>query len=178
MKPSVGLIILFMVAACNSSKNVSSGEERLVIPCIENKTSNGVLRSHGIGSSTDITMAQEKAHLNARARLASSINVLVKQVGENYLKSTEVNNSEEALERFENLSQSVVEQQMEGVIVICEELTRSKSTQNITAYVSLELAGSSVLQSLSQAVNSDEMLKVDFNYEKMKKTFEEALKDY
>jgi len=99
---------------------------------------------------------------------------LVKTVTDNYGKSTEVNKKEEMLGRYETLTREVVKQKLSGTIEICNKQTKTKEG-NYKTYVTIELAGNDVLSGLNSRLSSDQVLKVDYNYEKFKKTFEDEM---
>ena len=94
-------ILLF---SCGGSKEVATpkGETEIILPCSEHKSDKNTFRIYSFGESLDQAVAKKKALSNARADLAGMISVTMKAVGDNYVKSTEVNNVEEVLELFED----------------------------------------------------------------------------
>jgi hypothetical protein len=120
----------------------------------------------------DQATAAKKAMSNARAALASAINTQVKSVIDNYVNSSELNNKEEVAERFEGLSSEVVDQQLSGVKTICEKTMRVDATGNYKTYVAIELSAQDLLAAYTQRLSADDKLKVDYDYEKFKKTFD------
>jgi len=168
-----------LLTGCKSSKPVSvkdQGETELVIPCAgpEYMTDNEHLRASAIGESMDQMTSKKKALSDARGIMAAELQTLVKGVTDNYVKSGEFNNKEELLERFEVLNREVVKQELTGTKTICEKMTQTKDG-NYKTYVAIELAGPELLSSLNNRISNDEMLKIDYNYEKFKKTFEEEM---
>lgn len=131
-------------------------------------------RAMAVGESMDQMMSERKALTDARAKLAAQIDVMVKTVTDNYAKSTEVNKKEEMLSRYETLTREVVKQKLNGTIEICNKQTKS-SNGNYKTYVSIQLAGNDVLSALNNRLSNDQVLKVDYNYEKFKKTFEDEM---
>jgi len=168
-----------LLTSCKSSKPASvkdQGETELVIPCAgtEFMTDNEHLRASAIGESMDQMTSKKKALSEARAIMAAELQTTVKGVTDNYVKSGEFNNKEELLERFESLNREVVKQELTGTKTICEKMTQTKSG-NYKTYIAIELAGNELLSSLNNRISNDEMLKIDYNYEKFKKTFEEEM---
>jgi len=151
-------------------------EVEIVVPCTgEQYNSNAkAIRFSAIGESMDQMTAKKKAMSEARAGLAAAINTLVKGVTDNYVKSGNFNNKEELLKNYEGMNREVINQSLNGAVVICEKATKTK-TGNYKYYVCMELGGSEILQALNNKATSNEMLKVDYNYEKFKKTFEEEM---
>lgn len=175
----VGATVM-MVSSCSSSKKAASpkemGEVEITTFCSGDKymSDSKALRFTAIGESMDQMTAKKKAMSEARAGLAAAINTLVKGVTDNYVKSGNYNNKEELMKNYEGLNREVVNQSLSGTIVICEKMTRT-SAGNYKSYICMELGGSEILQSINNRASSSEMLKVDYNYDKYKKTFEEEM---
>lgn len=118
--------------------------------------------------------AKKKAMSEARAGLAAEINTTIKTVTDNYVKSGNYNNKEELMNNYEGMTREVVNQTISGTVVICEKSTQT-TTGNYKYYVCIELGSNDILETISQRASANEMLKVDYNYEKFKKTFEEEM---
>jgi hypothetical protein len=168
-------VVLVGLNSCKSKKNLS-GEVEIVTHCAgtEFQSDAKAFRYSSIGESMDQMTAKKKAMSEARAGLAATINVKVKSVVDNYVKSSNYNNKEELMKNYEGINREVVDQVLSGTIVKCEKTTMTK-TGTYKYYVCLELGGNEVLQSLNNRMSNNEQLKVDYNYEKFKKTFEEEM---
>jgi hypothetical protein len=170
--------ILVASTSCKSSKPAGVLEDEVLISTYcsgdEYLSTAKQLRFTGIGESMDQMTAKKKAMSEARAGLAASISTKVKAVTDNYVKSGNYNNKEELMKNYEGINREIVDQTLSGVIVICEKMTKTK-TGNYKSYICLELGSSDLLQSLNNRMSNEEMLKVDYNYEKFKKTFEEEM---
>jgi hypothetical protein len=171
--------VSFMVTSCGTSKKVTSqdsGEKEVVTPCsgTEFQSSSKAFRYSAIGESMDQMTAKKKAMSEARAGLAAAINTTVKAVTDNYVKSGNYNNKEELMKNYEGISREVVNQTLAGTIVICEKMMLTKAG-NYKSYVCVELGSSEILQSLNNRMSNNEQLKVDYNYEKFKKTFNDEM---
>lgn len=132
-------------------------------------------RANAIGESIDQMTAQKKALSNAKARLAGDINTTMKVVSDNYVKSSEFNNKEEVLERFEENARTVVNQSLTGIRTICEEYTKTPEGK-FKCYLAIELSGTDIVSKYNERLSKDENLKVDYNYEKFKETFDAEMK--
>ena len=171
--------VSFMVTSCGTTKKVTSqdsGEKEVLTPCsgTEFQSNAKAFRYSAIGESMDQMTAKKKAMSEARAGLASAINTTVKAVTDNYVKSGNYNNKEELMKNYEGISREVVNQTLAGTIVICEKMMLTKAG-NYKSYVCVELGSSEILQSLNNRMSNNEQLKVDYNYEKFKKTFNEEM---
>lgn len=175
----VGIVSISMVS-CKAKQKVLStedlGEVELIIPCSgpDFQSTSKVLRYSAFGESMDQMTAKKKAMSEARAGLAASLSTLVKGVTDNYVKSGNFNNAEELMTRYEGLTREVIDQSINGSTVICEKATVTKA-RTYKYYVCLELGSNDIFEQISKKASSNEMLKVDYNYEKFKKTFEEEM---
>lgn len=131
-------------------------------------------RANAVGESMDQNTAKRKALNEARTQLASSIQTTIKATTDNYVNSREFNNKEEVLERFESLSREVVNQQLNGTRTICERLTKTPQG-TFKSYVAIELGGEDFLKSMNDKLSKDERLRIDYDYEKFKETFEKEM---
>lgn len=171
-------IISFGMTSCKTKALTSQdfGEVEVTTHCAgsEFQSNSKAFRYSAIGESMDQMTAKRKAMSEARAGLAAAINTTVKGVTDNYVKSGNYNNKEELMKNYEGLTREVIDQQLGGTTVICEKTTMTKSG-NYKYYVCIELGSNELLSSLNNRMSNSEMLKVDYNYEKFKKTFEEEM---
>lgn len=169
-----------IMPGCKSSKKAAQtsvpDETEVVRYCYgpEYQSDKEHFRASATGESMDQMMSEKKAVTEARSKMAAQIETLVKTVTDNYGKSGEMNGKEELMKRYETLTREVVNQKLSGTIEICNKQTKTK-TGNYKTYVTLELGGPDVLSALNSKLSNDEMLKIDYNYEKFKKTFEEEM---
>jgi hypothetical protein len=165
-----------LVAGCKGKEKLPKGEEEVNVPCsgsdyFTNKTH---FRSNSLGESMDQVTSKRRALTNARAELASSISTLVKTVTDNYVISREFNNKEEVEERFESLNREIVDQKISGVRTICEKLVKT-SSGNYKTYIALELSADELVSAYNERLSKDERLRIDYDYEKFKETFEKEM---
>jgi hypothetical protein len=85
-----------------------------------------------------------------------------------------MNNREEVEERYEQLNREVVEQQLTGVRTICEKLMRTEQGTYKT-YIALELSAADLVSAYNEKLAKDERLRIDYDYEKFKETFEKEM---
>jgi hypothetical protein len=86
-----------------------------------------------------------------------------------------LNNVEEVEERFESLTREVINQKLTGVKTICEKTTKTDEGKYKT-YIAIELAGDELMNAMNERLSKDAKLKIDYDYEQFKKTFEEEMK--
>ena len=75
----------------------------MVLPCSEFKSDRKTFRIYSYSESTDAMVTKEESIKQCKVGVAGMISTTMKVVGDNYVKSMEVNNVEEVLERFEKM---------------------------------------------------------------------------
>lgn len=169
--------------SCGMGKNATNrtpkpaGETLLESYCSSDEylSNNDYFRSTGIGESMDQMTANKKARSNAQSELAKTIKSTMQIVGDNYVKSSEVNNKEELTETFQEMSRTIVDQELVGAIKICEKYTKT-AEGNYKCYMAIELSGSDILSKYNEKLSKDDQIKADYNYESFKETFDEEMK--
>ncbi|MEZ7884994.1 MAG: hypothetical protein QMB39_07025 [Bacteroidales bacterium] len=173
----IAAIGLAFSTSCGSSQ-VAPGADEVIVQTYcsgpEYMTNATALRFSAIGASMDQMTSKKKALSEARAGLAAQIETKVKGMIDNYVKSSEHQNNEDLTKRYEGLTREILDQTLTGTKVICEQTTKTKDGQFKT-YICLELGGPEILSSLNNKMSKDELLKIDYNYEKFKKVFEEEM---
>ena len=175
------LSVLILLYACNVSKNSSNQA------IIENKvghiglcsgpdffTSKKYFRANSVGESLDLVISKKKALTNARAEIAASVKILVESVVDNYVKSSDLNNLEQVEEYFEGLNREVIKQELIGVKTICEKLTKTTEGKFKT-YIAIELSAQKLVDKFHERIMKDNLLMIDYDYEKFKDTFEKEM---
>ena len=184
----IATLSLALTSSCGGKKKANTydpgptpeDEVEVTLPCTGPQffSSEEYFRGTATGESLDQMTARKKALSNARAALATDISSVMQVVGDNYVKSTEVNNQEEVLERFEQNTRTIVDQKLRGVRQICEKATKVKETGKYKYYVAIELSGAELVDAYNEVLSQDESLKVDYNYDKFKETFDKEMNNY
>jgi hypothetical protein len=175
------------LAGCGGKKEVAStqvipkGEERIEVYCSGPKyfTEKDFFRANSVGESPDQANSKRMALSNARLELAGQIEVKLKAVIDNYFSDINSSGKQEYTAKYEGLSREVINQSITGTKTICEELTKT-ATGKYKTYIAIELSNDALLNTLNKRLSADEELKVNYNYEKFKETFNKemnALKD-
>lgn len=174
------LASLFIVS-CGSSKTAQApaGDVRVEVPCSgpEYRTNNEYFRANAMGLSSDMNIAKQKAMADARTQLAQAIEVKVKAVTDNYSSSYQTGENEEAKSRYQQLARQAVQQKLSGIRVLCEETMKSPDGK-YKVYVAIELSGNEIMEATANRISNDEKLKIDFEYEKFKKIFDEEMQNF
>ena len=173
--------ILPLLFACSSSKKAANQaipetDVEVFIPCFGHDffTNKKYFRANSIGESLDQVISKKKSLTNARSDLAASVKILVESVFENYLKSSDLNNLEQVKERFEGLNREVIKQVLVGNKIICEKLTKTTEGKFKT-YIAIELSVQKLVDKFHERIMKDDLLMIDYDYEKFKDTFEKEM---
>lgn len=165
--------------ACKSKQQTVSagpGEVEVIIPCSgeDFRSDKKYIRASSMGESQDMTIAKKKAKNNTLQELASKVKTTVQSVVDNYQNSTGTQDGENISKRFEALTREVVDVELSNYTTACEKLTKTKDGK-YRSYLAYEIEVDALLEPLSAKISQDEVLKIDYNYEKFKKNFEDAL---
>jgi len=95
-------------------------------------------------------------------------------VVDNYFKQAGVETRAEFAQRYEGLFREIVDERLSGTRVICEEVTRT-SNGIYKTYLAIELAGNDILSMADRRITNDERLRIDYDYERFKRTFDEEI---
>jgi hypothetical protein len=165
-----------LIVGCKGKDKLPKGETEVNIPCSgpDYFTNNKYFRANSLGESGDLVVSKKKAMDNARAELASSIQSTVKTVTDNYVNSREFNNKEELEERFEQLNRTIVDQTLKGIKMICEKQVKTDKG-SFRTYVAIELSADNIVNEYNERLSKDERLKIDYDYEKFKETFDKEM---
>ena len=177
----LALGVLPLIFACNGSRKAANQpipetEVEVVIPCSgpDFFTNKKYFRANSIGESLDQVVSKKKALSNARADLAASVKILVESVVDNYVKSSELNNLEQVEERFEGLNREIIKEELVGIKTICEKLTKTTEGKFKT-YIAIELSAQKLVDKFHERMLKDDLLMIDYDYQKFKNTFEKEL---
>ena len=184
MKKSIFLVAAFcgmaLLSSCGgTTQSVVQADQEVFVPCSgpEFMTNNEYIRASAMGLSTDMNMAKKKALASARTDIASAIETRVRSVIDEYGSSYQNGENEEAKSRYQQMSRSSINQSLRGLRTICEKTMKTPDGK-YKVYVTLELAGEQLLEDMAQNIKADDKLRVDFEYEKFKKIFEEEMANY
>lgn len=176
------LTLSFMLVSCSSTRKMAkkapAGETLVHVYCSgpQYESNSKAFKAHSVGESMDQAISQKIAMNNVRTALASKINDVVQSTVDNYFKQL-VNNKNAELEKdFQSLSREVVDQELVDTKTVCEEVTKTTSG-NYKTYVAIEMANERILSSLNHRISQDTKLKIDYDYTKFKKEFNQVIQN-
>ncbi len=170
---------MFGVSCSNKTAPVSGNKEiEAICSGPEYRTNNKYIRASASGLSGDMDFAKTKAWNSASTRLAESVNQLVKTVTSKYVKDYQVEENTEFAQKIEQMAVTAAKEKLSGIRVICERTFQTPEGK-YRVHMALELAGDELLQNVSKKVSevikNETKLRIDYDYEKFKKTFEEEM---
>lgn len=147
----------------------------IITPCSDNEYHSDLthFRGTGIGEATNLASARRKASLDANATLAASINRTIKSVTDRYTQDITVGDANEFSEKFEDLTRSVVNQELNNVATVCNQTFEKDGRYSV--YMAVEVSKDELLNNISSRINRDERLRLDYDKMKFENIFNEEM---
>lgn len=170
----VALCSIFLLS-CGSSKPAYSvkGEKEVLVPCagVEYLTNADFFRASAMAVANDIDLAKRKALISVRAKLAGTIRATVKSTTDDYYLSYQNAQQEEGKRRIEELTTTIVDQQISGARIICDKTTLADDGK-YRAYIALEVSTNDMMELIASKLSTSDKEKIDFDYKRFKKTLQ------
>ncbi|MBR6843485.1 MAG: hypothetical protein IKM79_00130 [Bacteroidales bacterium] len=175
--------VAMLAASCGAAKKVSQATaddavEIKSVPCSECKSTRDIIRSRGMRESIDQQIAMEMARTSALEDMSSKIGVSVTALIKNYALQRDVNKNMELEQRYERISDQLVDQTVQGYRTICEKYTlstRPDGTKVYKCYYAIELDKEDAVRSLYKGLTKDDKIHLEYDYDKFKEEFEKEL---
>ncbi len=173
---SVGALGL---SSCKSKKVTKDqvGTELKSLPCQGPKytTDDKFFRSSQIGTSSDISLAKEKALTLAKQQLAASIQTKIKSVTDRYVNEREIGNQSDFSQKFENLTREVVDQTLIDIRTVCEQSTVLEDGRFRT-FVALEINKETLKNGISERISRQDLIQLEYDKKKFEEIFDEEMR--
>lgn len=171
-------LVAFVGVGCGSTRKEKIGK-KIEEPLENVKSDNRHWRAVGNAVSPQLEMAKKMARTSAEARLASQIEVTVKQVNDDYAQQLQSGDKLEVSQKFESLTRTVVKQTLYDIKEV-ETETRVLSNGNYNYYIGLELNKKDywnrLKENMSNAISKDERLKIMYDKKKYEEIFDKEMK--
>jgi hypothetical protein len=184
-----------MTTACGGSKKIATvpvsvtdasgmkksfndvAEVEITTPCTGEGfySTADLIRSTGIGESMDQQMAKRMSRQAALEDMGTKIGAAVSALIMDYYKSTKQAMTEDLKRRFEGGTDIVVKERISGYRTICEKNTRNPQNGNYKCYMAIELGSGDVAKAVHNKLSDDQILRVDYDFEKFRQRFNEEL---
>jgi hypothetical protein len=180
----ITLLILSITYGCGPGKTVvketKTKQKNVVLlegPCEGKKFSSDDKFYRANVTYDHINRATGKALANefAQTQISADILTIVNQVSDNYRKTVELGANQVYQARYESMARLVVEDVASSARTICEVTTQNTETKKYTFHVAREVSKGDIINKLNDKISQDEVLKIDYDYEKFKETFEKEM---
>lgn len=143
-------------------------------PCMDYESTAEMIRARGIGEDFEQQMSADVARATALEELASQISTHIQSLVSNYKKQERKNLSRESLRRVEGMTQTEVDE-TSGFRIACRKTkTFVQNGERIfKTYMVVEVSTDMLLKPIYNAIQSDDELKIESDYEKFKSEFNE-----
>ncbi len=144
------LAALTVTSACASAKKVKPNKGETEVEQLCNYvTDQTAYYGNGIGESSDMQMAKDKATAAARAQIAEQLKVSIERFAKQY--RVDVNDIAET--KFEDNLQTITVQTISGSAEVCSRIVRTDNGK-YRAYVSVVLPKEEVINAIRETVKS------------------------
>lgn len=169
----------FMLVNCGSAKPSYSvkGEKEVLVPCagVEYLSDTNHFRASAMAMASSIDLAKRKALISVKAKMAGTIRSTVKGATDDYYLSYQNAQEEEGKRRIEELTTTLVDQQITGARIICDKTTLADDGK-YRAYVALEVTTADLMKTLSSKLSDLDKQKMDFDSSRFKKSLQKQSK--
>ncbi len=176
---AISLIIMGSFSSCKSKKKVTAksqvGEIIEELPC-ENKgkSDKNFFRASAMSTSSDLSLAKEKALLLAKQRLVTLINSNTKSVTDRYVNEREIGEAAEFEQKFENMTREVADETINNIVVTCEKASVTEE-KKYHGFVAIEVHRDDVLKGIDRRISNDDKLQLDYDKQKFQEIFEDEM---
>ena len=180
----IGISVLVMVAlagfnSCKAKKKVTAKSEvgKMLddLPCEkEGRSDKKYFRASSMSTSSDLSLAKEKALLLAKQRLITLINSNIKSVTDRYVNEREFGQASEFEQKFENLTREVADETLHNIVVKCEKASVLDDGK-YRAFIAIEVDKEDLLKGIQNKLARDQKLQVDYDKKKFEEIFNQEM---
>ncbi len=167
------------VTGCKSKEKVSTNSEVGTIlenlPCEDaGKSDKNFYRASAMATSSDLSLAKEKALLLAKQRLVTLINSNTKSVTDRYVNEREMGEASKYEQKFENLTREVADETLQNIVVACEKASVLDS-KKYRAFIAIEVNKKELLEGINKKLTNNAKLQVDYDKKKFEEIFNQEM---
>ncbi len=174
----IGVIALSLTlgfTSCKSKTTVSADKEvgKILedLPCEDKgRSDKNFFRASALATSSDLSLASEKALLLAKQRLITLINSNTKSVTDRYVNEREVKDASEFEQKFENLTREVADETLNNIVVVCEKKSVLDKNQ-YRGFIAIEVSKEDILNGIQRKVSNNAKIQVDYDKKKFEEVF-------
>lgn len=165
-----------------TNQNASNTNKKTIVdldlPCTGSDffSDNDYLRASQSSQSIDMTQAKKAAIRLANAQLAQDLEAAISSVADDWAKQVQKDDDLNYSSRMEDMTRTVVEEvKLSKFNTICEKMQQNAETGRYISYVSREVAAIAVAEEIDDQISKDEVLRIDYDYDKFKNQFNEEM---
>ncbi|MBI9060386.1 MAG: hypothetical protein JEZ14_00215 [Marinilabiliaceae bacterium] len=181
----VGISVLLLVAlvgldSCKSKEKTVSNKNEVgkileSLPCEDaGRSDKKFFRSSAMATSSDLSLAKEKALLNAKQRIVTLINSNTKTVTDRYVNEREFGDASEFEAKFENLTREVADETISNLVVTCEKASVLDNGK-YRGFVAVEVSKEDIMNGINNRLSNDAKLQVDYDKKKFEDIFNQEM---
>lgn len=156
MKPHIILVAVLVLSACSNSQLGKKVKEPFRGNAYE--SNNRFFRATGKGESSQDNIARGKADIEAKAMLASQVNVTMKQVADQYLGQTENANAADVADKFQSLIREVMNTNLADLRKIGEQKYFNEKENKYTVFIAYEIKKNAMLRFMKKQAKVDKTI--------------------
>ena len=175
------ILVLFSCSSTQSITEVDAVEKmtQVEIPLSgpEYRSDKSHFRATQSGTSSSLSTAKKIALQNAKTELASNIQATIKSVTDQYINQRNFQNNEECESKFEELSRTVVNQNLTNVRSIKDILYKTPEGK-FQYWIAIECPKEEIFNKVAESITEDERLKIDFDKFQYQKIFDAEMEKF
>lgn len=165
--------------SCKGKKKVATNTEIGTMlenmPCEDaGKSDKNFYRASAMSTSSDLSLAKEKALLLAKQRLVTLINSNTKSVTDRYVNEREMGDASDFEQKFENLTREVADETLQNIVVACEKASVLDS-KKYRAFVAIEVNKKELLEGINNKLSNNQKLQIDYDKKKFEEIFNQEM---
>ncbi|MBK3518380.1 hypothetical protein [Carboxylicivirga marina] len=173
------LTVLVGFNSCKSKEKVATNSEVGQIledmPCEDKgRSDKNYFRASAMATSSDLSLAEEKALLNAKQRLVTLISSNTKSVTDRYVNEREFGEGSEFEAKFENLTREVADETISNVVVACQKKSVLPNGK-YRGFVAVEVSKDDILNGINNKLTNNQKLQVDYDKAKFEEIFNQEM---
>ncbi|WP_439184187.1 hypothetical protein [Carboxylicivirga taeanensis] len=175
----LSLVVMFSLDSCKSKEKVSTNSEVGTIledlPCEDKgRSDKNFFRASAMATSSDLSLAEEKALLNAKQRLVTLINSNTKSVTDRYVNEREFGDAAEFEQKFENLTREVADETINNIVIACQKKSVLPNGK-YRGFIAIEVSKEDILNGINDRLSNNQKLQVDYDKAKFEEIFNQEM---
>lgn len=156
MRPHFILLAVFCMILASCSNSTLGKKVREPFTGNAYESNNRFFRASGKGESSQDNIARGKADIEAKAMLASQVNITMKQVADQYLGQTENADAADVADKFQSLVRAVMNTDVADLRKIGEKKYFNEKENKYTVFIAYEIKKNAMLRFMKKQAKVDQ----------------------